>query len=921
MLNRIRFWLDRRRLESELTQELECHRAMRQEQLERSGMSATEAAYASQREIGNITLAREDARAVWIWPSLETIGQDVRYGCRVLVRNPGFSSVVLLTLVLGIGANAAIFSAVRAVILRPLPYPNADRLVMLWTDDVKQGLHEEPTSYLTFQDWRTESRLVADMAFFRGEPSVILGGDTPDRVLAEFVSANLFPLLGVAPALGRTFTLDEQDRGESVVVLSYGLWQRRFGAAHDVIGQTLALDGRTEIVAFRVIGVMPPGFAFPSRDAQFWLPAKVNDRERTQDRFRFVGRRYGVVGRLRPGVTARQAQAEMTAIGRRLAAAHPTLDQTFPGFGASVVPLLDHVAGRTIRSGLWILLAAVGVVLLMACVNAASLLLARGAARARELAIRTSLGASRPRLLRQLLTETTIVTVVAGIFGLMLASAGLRVLTSVAPAGIYPESGSSYVLTDSVPILARSAQPGIPRLDEVSIDASVLGFTVALSFLTTFAFGLLPAWKMSQADPNESLKQGAGGASGDRALRRAGSSLIVVECALAVLLLAGSGLLIRSFVRLQSVDTGFRTDGVLLVRVSLAPIAQRSSGQDSSGNPRRVFYDHVFERIRAIPTVQSVGLITDLLVRGRAEGSIRVADGPPVPTGELAFAHVSPGFFETLNVPLRRGRFLSDTDTLARLRFNDFTPDEIAKRNLAQPVNVNESFARRFLPEANPVDTRFTIGRDRFEIVGVVGDMRRDGPEHPAIPEFFSSYVGQTSELAVRTSGDPLAIAAAVRQTIRAVDKNAMALSATTLERRLGELSAPRQAQTWLLTSFAALALALAVIGIYGVVRYAVTQRHHEMALRIALGARPSDVVRLIVGHGMVAPLAGVTIGLICAMWLTTAMSHLVFEISPTDPITFAGVAIVLTTVALLACWLPARRAARVDPIVALRSE
>jgi putative ABC transport system permease protein len=921
MRNRIRFWNDRRRLESELDQELECHRAMRQEQLEQSGMSATEAASVSRRAMGNTTLAREDARALWTWPSLETFLRDAKYGCRVLIRNRRFSSVALLTLALGIGANTAIFSAVEAVILRPLPYPDPDRLVMLWTDDVKQGAHEEPTSFLTIQDWRAESRQVADMAFFRGEPSVILSGDAPDRVLAESASANLFPLIGVAPALGRTFTQDEQDRGEPVVVLSHGLWQRRFGARQDAIGQTMSLDARTSIVRLRVIGVMPAGFAFPSRDAQFWMPTAVSERERTQDRFRFVGRRYGAVGRLRPGVTVGQAQGEMTVIGRRLAAAHPTSDQAFPGFGVSVVPLLDHVAGRTIQSALWMLLAAGGVVLLMACVNAASLLLARGAARARELAIRTSLGAGRSRLLRQLLTETAILTLVAAIFGLMLASAGLRVLTALAPVGIYPESGSSYVLTDSVPVIARSAQAGIPRLDEVSVDATVLAFTVALSFLSTLVFGLFPAFKMSQADPNESLKQGAGVGIGGRALRRAGNSLIVVECALAVLLLAGAGLLIRSFVRLQSVDPGFRANGVLLGRVSLAPVAQRSSSRAAEDNPRRIFYSHVFDRIRAIPTVQSVGLITDLLVRGRAEGSIKVADRSPVPTGELAFGHVSPGFFETLNVPLRQGRFLSDADTLAKLRLSELTADEMERKDLTQAVDVNESFARRFLADVNPIGARFSIARDRFEVVGVVGDMRRDGPEHPAIPEFFSPYVGQTSELAVRASGDPTAIATAVRQAIRSVDKNAMVLSVTTLERRLGELTAPRQAQTWLLASFAALALMLAMVGIHGIVRYAVSQRHHEIALRIALGARPSDVVRLIVGHGMVPPLAGVAIGLVCAMWLTTVMAHLVFEISPTDPITFTGVAIVLMTVAWVACWLPARRAARVDPIVALRSE
>jgi putative ABC transport system permease protein len=642
--NRIRFWT--RRWDDDIREELESHRGLRQDALERAGMSPREASNASRRAMGNVTLAREDARAVWIRPQLEHIWQDLRFGLRMFRKDPGFSLVIVLTLTLGIGANTAIFSVVQAVVLRPLPYPQADRLVMLWTENARQSSREEPTSYLTFTDWRAESRGFADMALFRGEPAVILGGEMPERVLSEFVSANIFPLLGVSPVLGRSFTQEEHDRGDPVVVLSHGLWQRRFGGAPDVIGHTLVLDGRVDVVGLRIIGVMPAHFDFPNRDAQFWRPATVPDRERAQERFRFIGRRYGVVGRLRPGVSFREAQAEMTAIGQRLSAAHTTSDQLFPGFGARVMPMLDQLTDARIQSALWILMGAVGVVLLIACVNAANLLLARGAARARELAIRSSLGAGRRRLVRQLLTETAVLTILAGGLGAIVANGGIQMLASVAPVGIYPESSFAYALTDSVPVLSTSAQPGITRLDQTSVDATVLAFTMALSFLTTFLFGLAPAWRMANIDPITTVKQGAFASDARQKVRRRGL-LIAIECGLSVLLLAGAGLLIRSFLRLQAVDPGFRPDGVLLVRVSLAPIAQRPTGQSVPGGRRRTFYNELFERLRARPTVQSVGLITDLLVRGSVDGAISVANRPAVPSGATCFAHVSPGFCGT----------------------------------------------------------------------------------------------------------------------------------------------------------------------------------------------------------------------------------------------------------------------------------
>src|SRR5262245_16450574 len=436
---RLRYLVNRRRVEADLREEMEFHRAERQSRLEEAGVPRDEAADASRRQMGNVTLAREDSREIWIAGWFDRLWQDVRYGFRVLVRDRGFSLVVVLTLALGIGANTAIFSVVQAVILRPLPFADPDRLMMLWTDDAKRGLHEEPTAYLTIRDWRTESRLFTDLAIFRGEPAVVLGGDGPDRVVAEFVSSNLFALLGVPPVLGRTFTEEEERQREPVVVLSHALWQSRYGGARDVLERTLDLDGRVEVTSFRIVGVMPPGFAFPNRDVQFWRPAGVTARQ-LEPRFRVIGRSYGVVGRLRPGATPEQAQTEMTVLGRRLEATYPSSDPTFPGFTPSVTPLAGYYTGRTLQSALWILLSAVGLVLLLACVNAANLLLARGAGRERELAIRTSLGAGRPRLIRQLLTETAILTTLATGCGLGLAAAGIRLLAAFAPPGIYPSA-------------------------------------------------------------------------------------------------------------------------------------------------------------------------------------------------------------------------------------------------------------------------------------------------------------------------------------------------------------------------------------------------------------------------------------------------------------------------------------------------
>src|SRR5262249_55799925 len=699
----------------------------------------------------------------------------------------------------------------------------------------------------------------------------------------SFVSANLFPLLGVKPALGRTISPNEEEVGERVVVLSYGLWQRRFGGAPDVIGKTLKIDGdansrKNGPRTSRVIGVAPPGFYFPNKETQLWEPATVYWRWKREsvERFMAEARRWGVVGRLKSHITMRQARAEMATIGRGLAQTYPTTNPDFPGFAVNVVPLLDQITGKKLQLALWVLLGAVVFVLLIACVNVANLTLARGAAREREFAIRAALGASRARMLGQLLTESLLLAAGAGLLGLALAAAGLRAL-----------------------LLA--SLPGIPRLDEVRLDQSALLFTLGVSLLAGLFFGLAPAWKISKLRPQQALKENSI-QSGGIELRRTRSLLAVMECALAVALLTGAGLLIRSFFRLQAVNPGFKPEGVLLTRV-LPPLSVRSGAQAEA------FFQQARERIAGIPGVQSVASTDDFLIRGSPDDSINIECRPPTSEGktsQLNGANASPDFFRTLGAPLLRGRFFSSADALKKIQLVYGPPREqgqqpsaaTTERPPAEAAIINETFARRFFPDEDPIGKRFYFGPPTkiywYEIVGVVGDMRRQGLEKEPIPEYFGPHLGGAADVIARVNSDPLAFAASVREAIRSVNKSALILNMTTAEERLGELSAERRLNTWLLALFAALALTLAVVGIYGVLHYSVAQRTHEIGVRIALGAQSSDVLRLVIGQGMRLILSGVAIGLFAALALTRVMAHLLFEVGAHDPATFIGVALLL---------------------------
>ena len=801
---------------------------------------------------------------------LETLFQDLRFGLRMLRKNPGFTLIAMLTLALGIGANTAIFSVVNATLLKPLPYADPDRLAMLWTVNPKQGIYEEGTSYPTFLDWRAQSQSFAEMAICgRGNPVLLTGLAEPEQVLGEYVSANLFSLLGVKPALGRTFTPDDEQRRERVVVLSYGLWQRRFGGSADIVGRTVEINGQNT----QVIGVMPAGFFFPVNETQLWEPAtsvrywESNLAERFTDNWR-------VVGRLKSNAPLRQAQTEMDVIGQRLTQAYPQVDDEFAGFGVNVTPMLEQITGKNLQLGLWLLLGASALVLLIACANVANLMLGKSATRGREFAVRVALGAGPARLVRQLLTESLLLAFVGGVLGLLLAAWGIELLIRFAPSGV-------------------------PRLSEINLDAPVLIFAFTISLLTGLLFGLGTAWKSAQADPHEVLKEG--GRSQSLGSRRASKLLIVTEFGLAVVLLIGAGLLLRSFIRLQSVNPGFNPEGVLLARVSLPQATARTAAQQEA------VFRQISASVAALPGVQARGTIEDFFMRRNPDSSTLVEGRPPVSkqdTGPLIKEPVGPDFFQAVSAPLLKGRFFSEQEGQS-----------------SRVAIINETLARRLFPGEDPIGHRLQANGDWQTIVGVVGDMRRQSLERQPVSEIYLPGATGNMDLVVRFRSDALQQAAAVREAIRSVEKNAPVYSVSTVEQRLEELGAQRRFQTWLFSLFAALALGLAVIGVYGVLSYSVAQRRQEIGVRVALGAQTFEVMRLVIGQGMRLALIGLTLGLIASIGLTRLMSGLLFDVNATDPLTFTLIALLLMTVALAACWIPARRATKVDPLVALRLE
>jgi putative ABC transport system permease protein len=784
------------------------------------------------------------------------------------LNKPAFTLIAIITLALGIGANTAIFSVINTVLLKTLPYKDGDRLVAVW-GKLKQ-VDQVELSPNELADFRERSRSFAQLAASERANLNLTGNGEPVRLEGQAVTANLFPMLGVAPLLGRTFTAEEDRTNARVAVLSYGLWQNQFGGKSDVAGKTIMLDGKN----YEVIGVMPGEFQFPPpvtsyKQGEIWVPRALEIESRRDAHNLFT------IGQLRSDATFAQARAEMDGIARQ----RQQEDSRREG-SINLVPLQAQV-GRGLRPSLLMLVGAVGFVLLIACANVANLLLASASARQKEIAVRLALGAGRWRIIRQLLTESLLLSLLGGGFGLLLAAWG----------------------SEAIRVLGADQ---IPRADQVNVDGLALGFTLLLAILTGAIFGLAPAWQASRVDLNQTLKEGgrSGSAAGHHRLR---SALVIAEVALSLVLLVGAGLLIKSFWRLLNVDPGFNPKNLLSVELSL------TSERYADESQRAAFYQQLLERLSTLPNVQAAAIVNHPPFSGRRGIDVFKIEGRPEPKGldDLPLADsrvISPDYFQMMSIPLLQGRVFTAADA----------------KTSPQTVIVNQAFAERYWPGENPLGRRLSNEDEWMTVVGVVGDIRQSGLDQEAAPHVYAPYLQtplRRSGVLLRTSGEPLSLVAAVRSQVNVIDPDQPIYNIHTMEELIASSMSGRRLNLMLLAVFAFTALVLAGVGIYGVISYAVTQRTREIGIRMALGAQSSDVLKLIVKQGMIPVVIGMALGIAGALALTRVMASLLYGTSATDPLTFALIALLLSGVALLACYIPARRATKVDPMIALRYE
>jgi putative ABC transport system permease protein len=797
-----------------------------------------------------------------------TLYQDLRFGIRTLSKDLGFTLVVVFTLGLGIGANTAIFSVVDAVLIRPLPFKDPDRLVVVWESNLRKGWDRHPVEGDRFMEWAKQNRVFEGMAARNSFDMNLSGNGEAERIRVAVVTSNYFSIYGVQPVLGRTFFPAEDWQGSGrVVVLSQGLWERRFGADTNVLGRAITLEGES----YTIVGVMPARFL---SEEQAWIPRRLMT---TRDYS--VAHGLFVLARLKPDVTVAQAQADMANIARRLEEQSP---DTNTGWGVTVRALRDEIV-RDIRPALLMLWCAVVLVLLIACANVANLLLARTSVRQKEMAIRSALGASRLRLVQQLLVESLFVAVIGGALGCLLSVWGVGLLVSLAPSSM-------------------------PRLLGIHVDGRVLLFTLAASLVTGTLFGLPSAAHASTPDLNRSLKESSATLGGSASAGKLRHLLVVCELALTVVVVTGAGLLTRSFLRLLNVNLGLNSTNVLTIRFQ--PLGRAYSSSERGG-----LYSQLLRRIEALPGVESAAMVSDLPLSGRGETFRFVIEGrmPALfaehVTAEIRF--VSANYFHVMGIPLKVGRSFVEQDT---------GPGPGV-------VIIDETMARRFWPGENPLGRRISYEWDKgrwLTIVGIVGDVKEFGLDAETRPEMcvpLSQEAPPWMSLALRTSSDPMSLLPAVQTQINAVFKGVPAFDVRTMEQRLADSLAGRRFSMVLLSLFAALALILAAVGIYGVISYAVAQRTHEIGVRMALGANRSSVLAMVIKNGLVLTVSGIALGLAGASALTRLLASLLYDVKPTDPVTFGGVALLLVGVALLACYLPARRATKVDPMEALRYE
>ncbi len=877
--------LYKRRVDQDLDQELRSYVDLVAEQKARSGLDREEAMQEARRDLGGVELVKENVRDIRAGVSLDNLLQDLRYGLRILRRNPGFAVTAILTLALGIGATTTIFSVVDTVVFKPLPFPTADRLVRMESVIAATGTGGE-ASYLDFVDWRARSHSFDGMAVFRTDSFTLVGPREPLHLQGAIVSANLLSLLAVTPALGRSF-LPGEDKpsatsGADPVLLSHSLWQREFGSDASVLGRTVQLGDNP----FMVIGVMPQGFQFPiqAEPVDLWTTIAIDAQGGANAETEQRGAHYlDVVGLLKPGVKQQQAQAEMAAITSVLNKQHP---ENKPRT-VRVVPEIQGMIGP-VRTPLLVLLGAVGCVLLIVCVNVANLLLARAGGRRKEMALRAALGASRWRATCQLLTESVTLSLLGGSLGLALALWSLRLLTRIMP-------------------------PYVPRLNAIGLDGRLLSFGFAVSLLAGILFGLAPALEVAPISLTESLKEGGRGSGSEgKGRNRLRGALVVSEIALAVVLLLGASLLLKSFLHLTRVDPGFDPHHVLTFQLD-APAGK-------PGVTALAFFRNVVAQISALPGVKSASAAASLPLTGdNITASVEV-EGQPLPMGSrpsIDFNAVEPAYFRTVAIPLIAGR--------------DFTAHDGAES--PPVVIVNRTLARRFFPNQDAIGKRIRPGIGNGygpgelpmrEIVGVVGDVKQSGLGVEAAPEAYAPLAQSpfsTMFVTVHTVMDPHRLIQAARRQIAFADKNAPLYHLMTLDQYFSQSVLLPRLVTLLLSGFAGLALLLACLGVYGVISYVVVQRTHEIGVRMALGSQQSDVLRMIIGQGLKPALAGLAIGIACAFKLTGLLSSLLYGVTPGDPLTFVAVSLILTGVALLACYIPARRAAKVDPMLSLRHE
>lgn len=807
---------------------------------------------------------------------METFIQDIRFGIRMLAKKPMFSIIAVITLALGIGANTAIFSVVNGVLLRPLPFKEPDRLMMIRETKLPQ-FPEFSVAPGNFLDWKKQNTVFERLVAYKGSSLNLIGTDDPERLRALNVTEGFFAMLGAQPQLGRDFLAEEDQVGHNnVVILSYGLWQRRFSGDPKILNQTITLNRQ----AYTVIGVMPATFHFGSgeNELDLWTPMAFTE-EQAQNH---GGHGLVAIGQLKPGITVDQARAEMSAIAGRLAAQYPV----DIGWDVKIMPLLEFSV-RSIKPALLILLVAVAFVLLIACANVANLLLARAAGRQKEIATRTSLGASRWRIVRQLLTESLLLSLLGGALGLALAKWGMDLLLTLAP-------------------------PDLPRLNNVSLDGRALAFTATITLLTGVIFGLVPALQSSKPNLNETMKDAGRGSTEGGRRQRIRSILVVLEVATALVLLVGAGLMIKSFWQLQKVDPGFNPDNTLTVQVSLPKTKYPEESQQVA------FFQQLIERVATLPGVQSAGAGHVVPLSGNDFVLAFEIDGrPPLQPGvtqSTNYYSVSADYFKAMGIPLRRGRVFTERDI----------------KDSPRVAVINETMAKKIFPDEDPIGKRITFDNRQkgnpewFEIVGIVGDVKQYSLDQVTTMQTYEPYIQQTfpyMTLVVRTTGDPTNLNAAIRSEVLKLDKEQPTTNFKTLNEFFSISIAQQRFSVVLLGMFAVVALVLSAVGIYGVLSYAVTQRTHEIGIRVALGAGKRDVLRLVVGQGMLLTVIGVAGGLGAAFALTRLMASLLFGVTATDAVTFASVASLLLAVALLACYIPARRATKVDPLVALRYE